>query len=262
MILEPYNGYMDETEQSICPEEAGSDQIFGISGYVNTYDGWIEFGKVWQPFLESKGIKVFHMTDFLARNPPYDWDDHIRDNFIGELTSIAEKKAGIGVGCVIRKSQYADIILPRIPTKDWERDAYYFCAWGCFVQLLDWQDTIEFEKPFRFLFENRDKVKGGTKQLYDYIRDNIKGGNLFGEIAFGPKDQNYPGLQAADLIAYSAGRDLVDQAKGKPMMFKPLEKLAKRKRLLITYPTKDNLEKFIEFAKMVGAVSGDDLTFT
>ena len=58
-----FSAYLDASGH---PDDEGDHSVLSVGGYAAAIESWIKFDGQWQAVLDSEGIKVFHMTDFVS----------------------------------------------------------------------------------------------------------------------------------------------------------------------------------------------------
>jgi hypothetical protein len=246
MIIEPFNGYMDESGTH------DDSQIIAMAGYVSTYDRWIQFEKDWGGVLRHRCLKEpFHMTDFETRHGEFCdnnyWTPGIRESLIERLTYIAKRSTVLGVGVVIQRKDYERLI-PDDLKADFQ-NPYYLLLYFCLVLLAKWNQEIpEPCKPIRFLFDRKKGFEGEAAKLYYGVKDRHDQYRLLSDMDFGSKDEDIP-LQAADLIVYEVAKE-GRRAYGDPRnMRKSMDALREKMNLLVTFLQESHLREFIQIVR-------------
>lgn len=173
-----------------------SDQPFVVvSGYVANYYQWYRFNILWDAAHAKFGVAIpFHMSDFMARAGQYKkWakDDPQAEAFLMELTTIQQLYMLLGVSCVVDMGTYNDI--NDVMMMDTMLPAYALGARSCVAILQKWQKEFSLEFPIECIFEDGDFGRG---KFIELMRVERMPAPIF-------KDkQDFPGLQAADHIAW------------------------------------------------------------
>jgi Protein of unknown function (DUF3800) len=185
---------------------AGSPVIC-MSGYVAGVEQWIDFSRNWQdvlkPYSEKYGIDCFHMTDFEARQPPFDkLGKHERINLIESLIRIINSRIQYGVGVGFLQ---ADFDRAFKGMEDMVCGAWGLCASICLTVLHSWADLKSYDEPFAYIFEQGARHSGAFKAAYDKSQIEAKAGKEYrlGSFTLDDRRRALP-LQAADILAYEA----------------------------------------------------------
>lgn len=193
-----FTAYFDESGNASDPNGA-----FTVAGSISTIQKWLRFEVQWKSILKRHGVSVFHMQPCAAGIGEYDgWSAEDRREFVAELSE-----------CLARNAKHAFAIT--VVLEGWNHvnkqfrlsathgEPYAFCGRFAGLCVRSWMKRKRFTAPVRYVFEDGAKGKG---QLVDLMsdRDGVTPD-------FGPK--NWPGLQAADLIAWKNRRLVRDLAR-------------------------------------------------
>jgi hypothetical protein len=246
MILEPYNGYMDESGTH------DGSEIVALAGYVSTYERWARFELEWNKVLAHRRVGVFHMTDFEARQKEFHvnnyWTPNIREQLINRLTTVAKENTSFGIGAAVRRKDYERII-PADLQQDFQ-DPYYLLLYFSMVLLAKWKEMIpDACRPIRFLFDRKKGFEGRASTLYYKSRELNEEQALFGDMGFGSKTECAP-LQAADLIVYEVakeGRRALSHRQGE--MRRAMDVLREKMNLLVSFLEESHLNEFVKIVR-------------
>jgi hypothetical protein len=205
--LSAYTGYFDASGHP-------SDQPFVVvAGYVANVHQWKFFNRMWEKVHHEYGIDLpFHATDFYARAKQYQHlppgnDSGIPHDFITTLASTQQIYTLLHVSCIVDMGIYNDIadvfmIQTMVP-------AFALGARVCVELVQNWQKDFGIEHPIECIFEDGDFGKG---KFIDLMRVERMPAPIF-------KDKcDFPGLQAADHIAWESGSHLKrERAAGGPV---------------------------------------------
>ncbi len=194
-------GYHDESGEYVD----GKLVNMTVGGCYASLDKWQEFDRDWAKALEAEGLEWFHMTDFEAWVPPFnfqlpdgnrDYEKHKRilDALLNIMLRYVEGFYGFGA---------VSMFDPSRPTLDHER-LLEDCACGAIKHaVLNAYDF--FREPVNVVF-GKQKHFTETKirkyiDFYDYegIKDRI------GTFAMDDPRRVRP-LQAADILAYEMSK--------------------------------------------------------
>ena len=198
----------------------------------------------------KKNVEFFHFTDFMARRPPYDWDDIERDNFVERLATIVADTTTLGISFGIIKADYQELV----PTLRREfRDIYYCCCYCCLESLAKWERNFTrptLPRPLEFLFDRKPTFEGYMTRIYYEVIKDVAGNDLFGNMDFGNKEKDVP-LQIADLVVGASIRYFRRQKKyGLRVERDRLIKRLNARGCMVTFwLDKDILLKYNSFAR-------------
>jgi hypothetical protein len=258
-VIKPYNVYVDESIQYEKSNNQGR-ALYAVTAYVATFDRWLQLEQRWQQILDTFGSPPFHFTDFMSRYGDFkglDWSDDKRNDFITVLCATAAEHTIMGCGACIFEDDYLQGVPEHLREK-W-KDPYYFCIYGTLELIVSSQNLFNkiLPKPLYFLFEEKRKFAQSALELFAAFKDRQRDKGLFGSAAFGPKDLKP--LQAADLLVGVVNRRFKEMVFGLPYkMEKPLDRLNRRRDVIISFPDRAILQRFSEFLRSeTGQLRGD-----
>ena len=78
-----------------------------VGGFASTPEVWMAFEKPWREILGRFGIDRFHMSDFVARVPPFDrFDEQERHDLISSLVDCISRHDLGGAAVVLKRADY------------------------------------------------------------------------------------------------------------------------------------------------------------
>ncbi len=106
MISEAHNGFFDESGTH------DGSEIIAVGGLIGTYDGWSRWELEWDQILKSRGVKVFHFSEFMARKGEFqnDWSDEERNEFMGRLCLTVSDNISVAVVTSVFKDNYEAVV--------------------------------------------------------------------------------------------------------------------------------------------------------
>jgi hypothetical protein len=196
-----------------CDESANHDRsLVSIGGAFGHPLDWIQFSAEWQKLLDEWDIPFFHMADFEAHQPPYDWPPDVHRDRLNKLLTL------------IRRYNFA-LFGSSIP-----REWFETCA--SLTSQQHWQGILGFlaqivfitvgnaARPFlekndatiAYFFERGVEGWGHIEQQFNYIadRDYQESRWHLQTITRVPKI-GFPPVQAADLIVYEMNKEMARQ---------------------------------------------------
>jgi Protein of unknown function (DUF3800) len=190
--------YFDESGEH--DGETGQLRNLTIAGGVASCNSWAKLSLEWNNALVAEGLESFHMKDFEAYQPPFDWyldadrqeRDHYRHRkFLNHLLDI-----------IIAHIPSA-VAFNRHPVKSSRilRDTYAECFEDCLGQIVKWVSP-EHNSPIHLVFAHHDEHKAARKEA---VAEFINFGERISSCSVARPLQFLP-LQAADLIAYELSR--------------------------------------------------------
>ena len=200
-------------------DDSGSapDQKFAIAaGIVFPAKRLMEFEREWRAFLEKEKIPEFHASECLARNPHSafaNWDDGRVERVFARIQQIIFKYS-VKAFCIgIHKQDYDEVV----PEEMWASVGKSHYVWAVSSVLgLSYDWAISRAVPMEYVFDNAEKaIKRDLREAIDYSEavhsDHFSGHNSFG------RRKDVPGLQAADLFAWSCYQAALHTRFGHPM---------------------------------------------
>ncbi|HEV2202690.1 MAG TPA: DUF3800 domain-containing protein [Bryobacteraceae bacterium] len=170
---------------------------------------WKDFEDQWTSELENAGILDcgFHMADFEARSPRFDWGEEKRSSVLAALVRVINKYALAGMAAAVVKSDYNRFVTGKL-RKKLGQYPYTFAVQACLAQIEQWRVRNATDQPMEYIFDWMTKGKGEIDALFDDILEQ-KLAMHFGIEPQGWAFQNrktvFP-LQAADILAWEANR--------------------------------------------------------
>jgi hypothetical protein len=218
--------YFDES--GFHDRASGKLLRLSFGGCMAPCESWSGFDAEWKEALESEHIDCFHMADFEAWRPPFDFKsedgsrDHERHNrLLNDLLEI-----------IARRSQWAFGFSRNVTIAGQTfRDTYEWCAIDTIMRLAN-GSAYRYEDEISVMFARHK----------DFAQQHLEG--YFGLMNYGDArlrtiDTDVPSklcqLQAADIIAYEVSRMERD---GIPRRYpiKKLKELGVKFRFATAYP--------------------------
>jgi hypothetical protein len=203
-------------------DESDDGQTYVLAGWLGSPTGWEHFDPAWRAMLQTITMPdgwpcpAFHAAEIVGR-------DQIKDSrfkgwtFADEVaafTKATDLICDVKNGCALMWPIGVATELPSSFT--WvQRDSIWLILFMRFFQLI--LETYPAQRSFRFLFDSKPEIADYAQTVYGQakkILDPIAPDHFESEIAFG-FDQDHPGLQAADLLAYE-WRKRISDARLKP----------------------------------------------
>jgi hypothetical protein len=250
MIVQPRNAFFDESGTH------DGSEIISVGGLIATYDGWSRWELEWQRILASRGIEVFHFSEFMARKGEFenDWSDSERNDFMERLCTTVSQNIRVGLVTSVFKDNYEQVVPEDL--REQLKHPYYFGLYTCVWQLVTLRRMkgmrVELPNPIESLFDRKEGFEGVASDIFYAIRKQFKDlgwDTGLGDMGFGAKDKDIP-LQAADLLVGVVARNRLRlRHKGLPLEEETMEKsllaLGKSGSLLISEARPEELEAFV-----------------
>jgi hypothetical protein len=202
MLKTAYAAYFDASGNRQQP-------ALTVLGFVSEVGRWKEFEFAWKKILRAESLTYFHMTDFVARKPPFDkWPDDEsgkarRDRFFRSLLGAVTGKTERGFSVMLPIQEYESA--NRVYQIDeWFGGPYPFAGLGCAIKLKKWADAKQVQH-LQVFFESGDEGQGALCKRLETLLGMTP--------VFKPKEELIP-FQAADLAAWE-GSKLIKTAQSK-----------------------------------------------
>lgn len=214
---------------TVYMDESGThtdSPVMVLGGRVAKLGQWIDFDHKWRRLLKRYDLPYFHGTEFRSRTDTFrGWTPEKCNLFLNRAQKIIGQHTLCGFGVTLSHAEYKGVYrnLER-PRKVKVDGKYGLCFRLALVELprLIRRSLPDKEITIHFVLESGDPGSGDAKVIFD---DAKKTGpeeltSLLGTISYGDKAE-FPGLQAADLLAFGAYRNeqtgdvpVVEQPKG------------------------------------------------
>lgn len=178
-----------------------------FAGYSGSPDVWTSFTHEWIALLGQYGLPYFHMSDYVARVPPYDkFSDQQRIALVSLLIAIINKHDLAGTAVALKRADFG-VVLPGAEGR--ANDPYYMLMMRAMVDILLYASVRK--QRVLFTFDRRQKVAElagmlheAMLQVHPWLKAVLSDGTVFGS------KEEYVPLQAADLLAYESYRRACD----------------------------------------------------
>lgn len=130
---------------------------------------WGELEDKWDDVLSQAGIRVcgFHMADFEARVPPFDWSDDKRSQVFGDLLNLIHKYTFAGMVSAVVKRDYDALITGKLRKKLGQYH-YTFAVQACLSMIERWS-VRNTRQPMEYVFDWMTKGKGEINALFEDV---------------------------------------------------------------------------------------------
>lgn len=179
-----------------------------LAGYVAPLHKWHGFRRKWNELLRDEGIYYSHIMEMRSGKSPFEgWDTNRISSFVKKSSNIVKKYCDLGLTAAVNKDNRKKYAL-NMPQKTSPDSAYGMCARQFFEQIPLLIQKYVGVKSCRvnFIFEHHRQHFGDAERIFDQIkRTDPRYANWLGSIK-SAECENFAGLQAADILAYSARR--------------------------------------------------------
>jgi hypothetical protein len=201
-------GYFDETETS------GPRSVFAVAGILFRKEAAIRHASAWRGMLDKWSLPYFHMTDCaLGERVFKEMSAPDRDTAAREAIAIIRNTASAYVYATVEVSTLSDEA--RILT--FLGGPYEWCALSILPSVARWCERNPDVNAVAYFFESG--AKGQANAAYRIAEmlevDDFKAQCRYAGMAFVEKEKS-PGVQAADIVAWHAGKDAKRAFAGEP----------------------------------------------
>ncbi len=201
-------------------DETGTDKkpktrISAVAGLIGGEKNWKKFDREWRKVLEALDVPYFHAVEC----------EHGKGEFYGldvaRRGRIVDRLVGVILDSPLQPCAYG-VVVPHFNemsldfrthfTNGHPDIPYYLCLYHTFVSESHAADDLPQSEQVYFLFEKQDEFEADARAAFDEFKKGPHWPNHYrlGECQFISKEEDYkyPGLQAADLLAYEMYRHL------------------------------------------------------
>lgn len=201
-------------------DETGTDRkpttrISAIGGLFGKEEHWGKFDRTWNKVLKSEKIPFFHAVQCERGTGEFYGLD------VAKRGRLAERLLEVLLSSHLQPCAYG-VVVPHFIEMSLEfRNhytnghpgvPYYLCLHHTFVAGSHAADGLPQEEQVHFTFEKQDEFEADAKASFEEFKKNKHWPNHYrlGRCHFAERDEyaHYPGLQAADLLAYEMYRHL------------------------------------------------------
>ncbi len=207
-----------------CIDDSGWDgtsPVFVLAGYVAKAEAWDAFADEWRALLDKASVKVLKTTD-IYRNRVHGtryhgMTDEIRDELLKDLIRAVNRHALYGIVSVIPLEPYRRIFKGNFSLEALDRP-YFLSFFGVLISLLKMTHRLKLDDKIDFIFDTQDSenkliLTREYERCMEAAPPSVK--ILCGGMPSFKKDDEFPPLQAADMLAWHARRYYSDQFSGK-----------------------------------------------
>jgi hypothetical protein len=195
--------YMDESGTHGAP-------LMIMSGYVGKLGQWADFDKRFRRLLRRYGLSHHHSKELRDTDGEYkEWNRSRKFAYTQELADIVEKHTLFGFSIMLRSDEYDTHYVngyrPRRVPLDTQYGLCFRFALSFLLphicEVLGRDDVV-----LNFILEEGHRNAGDAVRIFHEVKSSEPElAPKLGAIAFDGK-RKFPGLQAADMVAYNAFR--------------------------------------------------------
>jgi hypothetical protein len=214
--------------------------MVAVAGYISRPAIWRDWTKAWN--AAKKPIKVVHAVDCANYKGEFKgWDKDRRDPWAANLLPVipAHELGGIVIG--IQLNDFAAALDSHPELLEMFGTPYTACFQWAISIIMEIATGHGKGERMAFVHEVND-YKGECFKAFEYVRDNLNPRKIPMTLAFAAKE-DYPPLQAADILAYEGGKFLKNPTGTPRRAFTALD--PDKTRIIARRYGKDNMPEFI-----------------
>lgn len=184
--------YVDDSGSHV-----GERRLF-LAGYILQENQWHSFDTDWIAALNTgKPLASLHMTQSFAG-----WTNDERAKKLRQLSQVIQKYRPLSVECSLSTRDFKEILAPNSPYD--LRHPYFSCFYALMVTTARIVHQLEIKGPIDFVFDTQGNVGTEAAVWYEPMRQmqakHVQ--ELLGAMPVFRKDDDEPGLQAADMLVW------------------------------------------------------------
>lgn len=227
-MSQPHQGHIAVFEAYF--DESGdpaneSLRVFTLAFVVAPANNWKRFSVTWNRILKRHKIDVMHMKEYEhCVNQFKGWDKPKKEAFASQLAGVLKPHIGLAHCHSMSTEVWRTKIAPEMGSNFRKtRGPYIFLLQSCLEDLAEYGSAL-LPKGERIacIFDQNRLVAGAKPDClgaavdhYNDLKESRGWGDIFASITFENKKDFVP-LQAADMLAYEAFKDMVNISKGCP----------------------------------------------
>jgi hypothetical protein len=184
-----------------------------LGGWVGRLGQWAGFDPKWVKLLKKCGLTFFHSRKMRQTKDQFrGWTRGQKIAFTQAAADLALKHLEFGFTITLRDDAYRDFYVAGNRPREVQLDSAYGLCFRFCLSLVPGlaREAFKRDLDIDFVLESGHKNAGDAKRIFDRVkRQGLSNPEeqaivkMLNTIAFGEKEK-YPGLQAADVNAYSA----------------------------------------------------------
>lgn len=186
-----------------------------MAGYVAPTPQWERFVEEWDEILKRENIKVWHMTDFEAKQGKYKgWDQERSKRVYQTLIESIKKYISVGIASAVEVKAFYEHVIGEDLQRHFGEHPYKFCLLNCMAQVKRWAEENEISERVVYVLESGDEGhKEVFNTLYEFLNDeaSCQYWRLGPLTTVEKKDPAAIPCQAADILAWECRKELVEK---------------------------------------------------
>jgi hypothetical protein len=205
---------------TFCGDETGIDKeskICAVTGLIGTESMWRKFDDRWNKIIKGNNIPYFHANECEGgRKTFHGLDVMKRGNIVNRLVSlIAESPLDVFGYAVVKPHFFAwNEDDRRHFTNGHPENPYYLVLGHLFICSSHHADNFDKSEKIEYVFEQQQEFEDEAKRIFGELKagpmwpNHVRLGDIHFPESTPENLEKYPGIQAADLIAYEMNRHL------------------------------------------------------
>lgn len=206
----------------------GNAERTSFCGYVGHAGMWEAFAAAWKDCRFKWQIPPIHMSRIMFpdnkedewKKVKADWGtqwDGLRDQLLRELSEIVFESRVICVGAVVDSKHFGTLCDADSNFKNMYRDPVHLAFHTFVMRGIDRVETVDKYAPIGIIIDNDKEFAIECYKQLESLKDLAERGQEFARVKHRVhalsfvNDDSYPGVQAADMIAYEARRVMVER---------------------------------------------------
>lgn len=190
-----------------------NERICAVAGLVGTEKAWGKFDRNWMKVLKAQGITYFHAVDCeRGKEDFYGLDVMKRGQIVSNLLNVIMESQVSPYAYGLVKPHFMEWALAEREhfTMGHPDNPYYLVLCSIYTYVASFADRYPSTEQIHFVFEQQDEFEPHARVLFNEFKDNPlwPRSPRLGKLCFEKEKDKYPGIQAADLLAYEMYRHL------------------------------------------------------
>ena len=212
----PKGGYLVGLVEVYFDESGSHDgsPVLCVAGYIIESENAKILTDEWNEVLAAKALTHFHMIDCAHGVGEFSvLSKAERIEVAKNLIEIIKARVVRGLGAMVVSDQY-NALMPHHQNMG---SAYNYCIWHCREGVRLWADEVQFNGDVAYFFESGHKSQSEANRIMHLSFKRKGAGCPFRYLSHTFVDKKkFPGVQAADLLAWQMFTDWKHGAVGTP----------------------------------------------
>jgi hypothetical protein len=180
-------------------------EMVAVAGYISRPKIWRDWTKAWN--IAKRPIKIVHAADCAnLRGEFAGWDKDHRDDWVANLLPVIRNHELAGIVIGIQLQDFAAALKDYPELLMMFGTPYTACFQWAISIIVDYARDHGKGERMVFIHEVND-YRGECIKAFEYVKDKLNPRQIPMTLTFAAKE-DYPPLQAADVLAYEGGKFL------------------------------------------------------